>query len=201
MKGFLRPSPNGSGYTVRPVYIGLGAYPLIRLSEAREIAIDNARMAAHGGDPRQPKIDAVPTFAELAEVEIEQGAASWATDYDERLASSLWRGTSSQSSVRGPLTRSPRQDLLERSRAHQQRPRPTAAEKIRRYVGTVHGPGRGPGTHRSDNPAVAVQVPATGERPQDCSIKRPCLTRRSARPWGGSASLTPTPSPKMHSNS
>ena len=30
------------------------------------------------------------------------------------------------------------------------------------------------------------------------SISRPCHTRRSARPWGGSASLTPTPSLRMH---
>ena len=54
----------------QPVYIGLGAYPLLRLAEARETAIDYARIASRGGDPRQPKGATVPTFAELAEIVI-----------------------------------------------------------------------------------------------------------------------------------
>ena len=85
MKGFLRPSPNGSGVHGSPVYIGLGAYPLVRLSEAREIAIDNARIASRGGDPRQTPL-MIPTFAELAEVVITQGGDDLGDQHCQRLA-------------------------------------------------------------------------------------------------------------------
>ena len=147
----------------QPVYIGLGAYPLIRLSEAREIAIDNARMAAHGGDPRQPKIDAVPTFAELAEVEIEQGAASWATDTTKDWRASMERYIFPKLGARpvDQITAADLLSVLEPIAATTT----TAAEKIRRYVGTVMARAVGLG-HRSDNPAVAVKslLPANGHK-------------------------------------
>ena len=148
----------------QPVYIGLGAYPLIRLSEAREIAIDNARMAAHGGDPRQPKIDAVPTFAELAEVEIEQGAASWATDTTKDWRASMERYIFPKLGARpvDQITAADLLSVLEPIAANTT----TAAEKIRRYVGTVMARAVGLG-HRSDNPAAGCQGPTPGERPQD----------------------------------
>ena len=147
----------------RPVYIGLGAYPLLRLSEAREIAIDNARMAAHGGDPRQPKIDAVPTFAELAEIEIEQGAASWATATTQDWRASMERYIFPKLGPRpvDQITAADLLSVLEPIAATTT----TAAEKIRRYVGTVLARAVGLG-HRSDNPAVAVKslLPANGHK-------------------------------------
>ena len=147
----------------RPVYIGLGAYPLIRLSEARELAIDNARMAAHGGDPRQPKIAAVPTFAELAEVEIEQGAASWATDTTKDWRASMERYIFPKLGARpvDQITAADLLSVLEPIAATTT----TAAAKIRRYVGTVMARAVGLG-HRSDNPAVAVKslLPANGHK-------------------------------------
>ena len=147
----------------RPVHIGLGAYPLIRLSEARELAIDNARMAAHGGDPRQPKIDAVPTFAELAEVEIEQGAASWATDTTKDWRASMERYIFPKLGARpvDQITAADLLSVLEPIAATTT----TAAAKIRRYVGTVMARAVGLG-HRSDNPAVAVKslLPANGHK-------------------------------------
>ena len=147
----------------RPVYIGLGAYPLIRLSEAREIAIDNARMAAHGGDPRQPKIAAVPTFAELAEVEIEQGAASRATTTTNDWRASMERYIFPKLGSRpvDQITPADLLSVLEPIAATTT----TAAEKIRRYVGTVLARAVGLG-HRSDNPAVAVKslLPANGHK-------------------------------------
>ena len=147
----------------RPVCIGLGAWPLIRLSEAREMAIDNARMAAHGGDPRQPKIAAVPTFAELAEVEIEQGAASWATDTTKDWRASMERYIFPKLGARpvDQITAADLLSVLEPIAATTT----TAAAKIRRYVGTVMARAVGLG-HRSDNPAVAVKslLPANGHK-------------------------------------
>ena len=149
----------------RPVYIGLGAYPLIRLSEAREIAIDNARMAAHGGDPRQPKIAAVPTFAELAEVEIEQGAASRAPTTTNDWRASMERYIFPKLGARpvDQITTADLLSVLEPIAATTT----TAAEKVRRYVGIVMARAVGLG-HRSDNPAVAVKslLPANGHKTQ-----------------------------------
>ena len=147
----------------KPVFIGLGAWPLFRLSEAREMAIDNARMAAHGGDPRQPKVSTVPTFAELAEIEIERGAASWAT-----ATAQDWRGAMAKyiyptlgARPVDQITAADLLSVLEPIAATTT----TAAEKVRRYVGAVMGRAVGLG-HRSDNPAVAVKslLPANGHK-------------------------------------
>ena len=43
--------------------IGLGAWPLVSLAEAREVAFDNRRIARRGGDPKPRKL---PTFREAA---------------------------------------------------------------------------------------------------------------------------------------
>ena len=146
-----------------PVYIGLGAYPLIRLSEAREIAIDNARMAAHGGDPRQPKVSMMPTFAELAEVVIGQGAAAWAPATTQNWRAAMARYIYPTLGAR-PVNLITTQDLLG-VLLPLAATTTTAAEKVRRYVGIVLERAVGLG-HRSDNPAVAVRslLPANGHK-------------------------------------
>ena len=146
-----------------PVYIGLGAYPLLRLAEARETAIDNARIASRGGDPRQPKAPTVPTFAELAEKVIAQGAASWATDTTKD-----WRGTMERYAY--PELGARRiheitaQDLLGVLEPISIAT-PTAAEKCRRYTATVMARAVGLG-YRADNPAVDVRglLPKNGHK-------------------------------------
>ena len=147
----------------RPVYIGLGAYPLLRLSEAREIAIDNARMAAQGGDPRQPKLSTMPTFAELAEVVIEQGAAARAatTTADWRACMARHIYPKLGAHPVNLITVADLLGVLEPVAATTT----TAAEKIRRYVGAVMDRAVGLG-HRTDNPAVAVKtlLPANGHK-------------------------------------
>ena len=45
--------------------MGLGAYPLVTLQEARKQAFENRRIARSGGDPRKRQ-STVPTFAEAA---------------------------------------------------------------------------------------------------------------------------------------
>ena len=147
----------------KPVFIGLGAWPLFRLSEAREMAIDNARMAAHGGDPRQPKVSTVPTFAELAEIVIEQGAASWATATTQD-----WRGAMARHIYPTlgaiPVNLITAQDLL-RVLEPIASTTTTQAEKVRRNIQIILARAVGLG-HRTDNPAVAVRslLPANGHK-------------------------------------
>ena len=54
--------------------IGLGSYPLVKLSEARRKAFDNRRLAEQGQDPRG---GGVPTFAEAAEQVIQLYSKGW----------------------------------------------------------------------------------------------------------------------------
>ena len=147
----------------KPVFIGLGAWPLFRLSEAREMAIDNARMAAHGGDPRQPKVGAVPTFAELAEIVIAQGAETWATATTQD-----WRGAMVRYVYPTlgaiPVNLITAQDLL-RVLEPIASTTTTQAEKVRRNIQIILARAVGLG-HRTDNPAGAVKslLPTNGHK-------------------------------------
>ena len=47
--------------------LGLGAYPLVGLADARERAVENRRIARDGGDPRARPCTTAPTFEEALE--------------------------------------------------------------------------------------------------------------------------------------
>ena len=51
----------------RETNIGLGAYPIVTLAEAREHAIANRRLIAQGRHPKIGETDRMPTFREAAE--------------------------------------------------------------------------------------------------------------------------------------
>lgn len=60
----------------KPVNIGLGAWPVVSLDEARDRALRNRRAIAKGEDPRaKPRV--VPTFAEAVEKTIEIQSQAW----------------------------------------------------------------------------------------------------------------------------
>ena len=60
----------------KPVNIGLGAFPIVNLAEAREKALGNRRKIAQGKDPREkPRL--APTFAQAAEKVISIHARGW----------------------------------------------------------------------------------------------------------------------------
>ena len=61
----------------RPTNIGLGGYPLVTLAEARTLALENARIARAGHDPRQTRQRHVPTVAEIMDAVIERDAPTW----------------------------------------------------------------------------------------------------------------------------
>ena len=58
------------------VNIGIGAFPLVSLAEARAAAFENRRALAKGFDPRNSAAS-MPTFAETASKVISLHAASW----------------------------------------------------------------------------------------------------------------------------
>ena len=79
---YLKVSPSGSKSWIQRLIIkgrrrdlGLGAYPLVSLAEARGRALDNRALARSGGDPMAVKreerlLEALPTFEELAREHI-----------------------------------------------------------------------------------------------------------------------------------
>ena len=56
------------------VNMGLGAFPVVTLAEARQVALENRRTVAEGRDPRS---GGIPTFAEAAETVCRIHSASW----------------------------------------------------------------------------------------------------------------------------
>ena len=71
--------------------IGLGAYPLVTLAEARQQAFDNRKLARSGGDPLALKrTGSVPTFAESAEAVIKVHEPTWR---DGARSADVWRSS------------------------------------------------------------------------------------------------------------
>ena len=61
--------------------IGLGGYPLVTLPEARDMALDNRRLARKGGDPLSRKhVAKVPTFREAAAATYEANRSGWRSE-------------------------------------------------------------------------------------------------------------------------
>ena len=60
----------------KAINIGLGGYPLVTLPEARHAALQNAKNAQEGRDPRPSKRD-VPTVADTLATVIERDAQTW----------------------------------------------------------------------------------------------------------------------------
>ena len=73
----------------KQVNIGLGAYPIVTLAEARNKALTNRRAVAKGRDPRV-KPTKVPTFAEAAETVVTLHEPTWKTG---ALEAQIWRSS------------------------------------------------------------------------------------------------------------
>ena len=82
---FLRVARGGSKSWIQRLAIdgkrrdmGLGGWPLTTLTEAREVAFENRRLARRGGDPLAAKRKArVPTFRAAAEATFEANRPRW----------------------------------------------------------------------------------------------------------------------------
>ena len=64
--------------------IGLGAYPLVSLADARQKCLENAQNNARGVNPRQ----GIPTYEEAAENVLQLNMEGWK---DKRKSETLWR--------------------------------------------------------------------------------------------------------------
>ena len=69
--------------------VGLGAYPLVGLAEARRLAAEHRRTVLDGGDPVEDKkaardaadaLAAIPTFAKVAATVIEMRRPTWSSE-------------------------------------------------------------------------------------------------------------------------
>ena len=60
------------------VEIGLGGYPFVSLTDARDQAIENRRIARKGGDPRALASADVPTFGQAAHATLDAFRSRWA---------------------------------------------------------------------------------------------------------------------------
>ncbi|MCY4565423.1 MAG: tyrosine-type recombinase/integrase [Gammaproteobacteria bacterium] len=61
----------------RATNVGLGGYPLVTLAEARTLALENARIAHAGDDPRETRQREIPTVADTMESVIERDSPTW----------------------------------------------------------------------------------------------------------------------------
>ena len=71
----------------RPTNIGLGAYPIVTLAEARRTVVANRRAVSQGRDPRA---GGVPTFEEAAEKVIAIHEPTWK---DGARSAAIWRSS------------------------------------------------------------------------------------------------------------
>ncbi|MCQ3804796.1 MAG: Arm DNA-binding domain-containing protein [Acidimicrobiia bacterium] len=79
----------------RETNLGLGVYPVVTLSEARQKALKNRRSIEQGHSPRDPS---VPTFSQATERVIELYSAKWKKG---SRSAAMWR--SSLQRYAGPL--------------------------------------------------------------------------------------------------
>ena len=71
------------------VAVGLGSYPAVQLSQARDKALENKRTLAEGVDPRTTAAS-MPSFEEIADKVISLHAASWR---DRGKSEGQWRSS------------------------------------------------------------------------------------------------------------
>ena len=146
----------------RETNIGLGAFPIVTLAEARQLALANRRMIAKGRDPRTGETDRTPTFAEAVETVIR--LTSWKPgsrvpgqwrqslrDYAfPRIGDKLVSGvtTTDVLAVLTPIWTA----------------KPSTAKKVRQRIGAVMQWGVAKG-YRTDNPAgeaITAALPKNG---------------------------------------
>ena len=151
----------------KPVNIGLGAYPIVTLAEAREAALRNRRAIAQGRDPRRRQ-GLTPTFAEAAEQVIRIHAQGWK------------KGGKSEAQWRASLNRYVLPRLGHRP-VNEIQPKdvmsvllpiwntlPESARRIRRRIGSVMNWAVAQG-YRNDNPAgdaLSAALPRNATAPK-----------------------------------
>ena len=149
----------------RSVNIGLGAYPVVTLAEAREVALANRRTVARGRDPRS---GGVPTFAEAVETVIAIHSPSWRSrgKYEAN-----WRATLRNYALprigRKPVSAITTADVMGVLLADDfWNSKRVTAQRVRQRIGAVMKWAVAQG-YREDNPAgdaISAALPRNGTR-------------------------------------
>ena len=149
----------------RSVNIGLGAYPVVTLAEAREVALANRRTVARGRDPRS---GGVPTFAEAVETVIAIHSPSWRSrgKYEAN-----WRGTLRNHALprigHKPVSAITTSDVMGVLLADDfWNSKRVTAQRVRQRIGAVMKWAVAQG-YREDNPAgdaISAALPRNGTR-------------------------------------
>lgn len=148
------------------VNIGLGAYPVVTLAEARTVALENRRTVAAGRDPRA---GGIPTFAQAAETVCRIHSASWRS----KKYAVQWRSTLENHAFprigQKPVSKITTADVMGVLLANDfwNRKRVTA-RVVRQRIGSVMKWAVAQG-YREDNPAgdaISAALPRNGVRVQ-----------------------------------
>ena len=148
-----------------PVNVGLGAYPIVTLAEARKAALENRRTVARGRDPRS---GGVPTFAEAVETVIAIHSPSWRSrgKYEAN-----WRATLRNYALprigRKPVSAITTADVMGVLLADDfWNSKRVTAQRVRQRIGAVMKWAVAQG-YREDNPAgdaISAALPRNGTR-------------------------------------
>ena len=134
------------------VNIGLGAWPLVTLAEARAACQHNARLIAKGEDPRAPAATALPTFAEAVETVLGLYEPTWKSG---ARTASIWRASLRDHAT--PALGARRVDQIQARHVIDVltplwSQKPETAKKLRQRISTVMKWAVAQG-YRADNPA------------------------------------------------
>ena len=146
--------------------LGLGPWPLVSLTEAREAAFENARTIRRGGDPRaERKRDAsIPTFAAACDAYIELQRSTWKNGKNE----SNWRSSLAHAApiADRPINAIGTDDVLAIIGGLVRAGKQPTAKALRQRIAAVMEWARAEG-HRTDNPADAridAALPRNGHK-------------------------------------
>ncbi|MCY3887965.1 MAG: tyrosine-type recombinase/integrase [Chloroflexi bacterium] len=147
----------------KPFNMGLGAYPVVTLAEARQAALENRRVVARGRDPRR---GGVPTLAAAVDAVIAIHAAGWR---DDSKNGKQWRA-SLGTYVLPQLGRKPVDQVTSADVLAVLVPiwsaKPETARRVRQRIQAVMRWAIAEG-YRDDNPAgeaIAAALPKNGRR-------------------------------------
>ena len=146
----------------KPVNVGLGAFPLVTLEEARELALANRRSLLQGVNPRRETAKA-PTFMEAVDKVLELQAGNWR---DGGKTEGQWRASVRdycQPLISLRVDRIQTSDVLDVLTPIWTTKRETA-QRVRQRIGAVMKWGIASG-FREDNPAgdaIAAVLPKNG---------------------------------------
>ena len=140
--------------------LGLGAFPVVALADAREVALDNAKRAYKGEDILKPP-PTIPTVNEAFDIVIEQRRHSWKGEYTEI----AWRTSKRYCGLIGskPVSEVRQKDVIDVLAPIWQK-KPKMAREARSNLSTVMTWAIAR-EYRANNPAAPSTIKELGKQP------------------------------------